>query len=152
MTCTATYTTTQGDVDTGRLYNQGIATGRPWPAAWLQDTSEVIVPATQTPDISVVKTASVGSFVVVGAEITYSYLVKNTGNVKLKDIVVTDPMPGLSPVPIPHHRHRGRRHGHPGGRRDHLTATYITTADDVANGSINNTATTRPARRGQGRS
>ena len=141
MTCTATYTTTQGDVDTGRLYNQGIATGKTLAGGMVQDTSEVIVPATQTPDISVVKTASVGSFVVVGAEITYSYLVKNTGNVKLKDIVVTDPMPGLSPVSCPITDIADGATDILVGGEITCTATYITTADDVANGSINNTAT-----------
>ena len=82
-TCTASYTTTQADVDRGSVVNVGTATGTPptGPAKTAQST--VTVPVSQAPSIGLQKSASIGSFSAPGTVITYSYKVTNTGNVTL---------------------------------------------------------------------
>ena len=84
-----------------------------------------------------------------GTVITYSYLVTNTGNVTLSNVVVTDPMPGLSAINC-----GGNSNVIPSlapGASVTCTATYTTTETDVEAGSITNTATaTAPPRRRPG--
>ena len=53
------------------------------------------------PGISIVKSANITGFSAPGAAVTYSYLVKNTGNVTLTSVGVTDPLPGQSAVTCP---------------------------------------------------
>ena len=132
--CTATYTTTQADVDHGSISNTGTATGTPPTGPNVQSTSPVTVPATQTPEISVVKSASITSFAAAGTPVTYSYLVTNTGNVTLSSVGVTDPMAGLSAVSCPGSTLAV-------GAHETCTATYTTTAGDVNAGAISNTGT-----------
>ena len=83
-TCTATYTTTQADVDAGGITNTGTATGTP-PTGPEGDRHRrtLTVPAGQTPAITLVKSADITSFSAAGHPVTYSYLVTNTGNVTL---------------------------------------------------------------------
>ena len=93
-TCTATYTTTQADVDAGSITNTGTATRHPPHRARRRRTPRSRpFPAIQTPAITIVKSASVASFSAAGHPITYSYMVTNTGNVTLH--------PSMSPTPCP---------------------------------------------------
>ena len=133
-TCTATYTTTQADVNKGSVTNTGTASGTGPNGATVTATSTVTIPATQTPSISVVKSASAVRFASPGAPITYRYLVTNTGNVTLQSIDVTDPHPGLSAVTCPISTL-------PPGQSETCTATYTTTQADVDAGGITNTGT-----------
>ena len=134
-TCTATYTSTQADVDAGGISNTATASGAPPSGTPLTTTpSSVFIPAVQTPSISLVKSASVGSYAAPGTTIVYRYLVMNAGNVTLDAITVTDPMTGLSGIDCPQ----------PSLAPDAFetcTATYITTEADVDAGSITNTGT-----------
>ena len=125
VTCTATYTTTQADVDAGGVTNTATVSGTPPSGVPVGDTSSVTVPATHAPAIAVVKSASITDFSVPGVPVTYSYQVTNTGNETLTNVGVTDPMAGLSLVSCPDstlapgdvrdlHRHL---HHHPGRRR-----------------------------------
>ena len=50
-TCTATYTTTQADVDAGGITNTGTATGTPPSGPDVTASDSVTVPATQSPSI-----------------------------------------------------------------------------------------------------
>jgi uncharacterized repeat protein (TIGR01451 family) len=133
-TCTASYTTTQADVDAGSLSNTGTATGTPPTGANVTASSSVTVPAQQSPAIAPVKSASVSSYSAAGTPITYSYLVTNTGNVTLSSVGVTDPMAGLSAVACPNVSLA------PGGSET-CTASYTTTQADVDAGSLSNTGT-----------
>ena len=94
------------------------------------------VPATQTPAISVVKSASITSFSAPGTPVTYSYRVTNAGNVTLHSVSVTDPMSGLSAVTCTSSTLAP-------GASETCTATYTTTQANVDNGSISNTGTAR---------
>jgi len=134
VTCTATYTTTQADVDAGSISNTGTATAQ-GAAGPITATSSVTIPAAKGPSIGIVKTASVSDFSAAGQSITYTYVVTNTGNQTLDDIVVSDgsltvTCPGGNPIAslAP-------------GASVTCTATYTTTATDVENGSITNVAT-----------
>ena len=133
-TCTATYTTTQADVDAGSVTNTGTATGTPPTGPAVTHDSSVTVPAIPAPAINMVKSASVQSFATAGVPITYSYLVTNTGNVTLHAVDVTDPHPNLSTVNC-------QLSTLTPGESETCTATYTTTQADVDRGSITNTGT-----------
>ncbi len=133
-TCTATYTTTQADVDNGTISNTGTATGSPPWGPKVTATDSHSIPAAQSPAITMHKTASVTSFAVSGVPVTYFYAVKNTGNVTLTGVQVTDPMSGLSAVSCPESTLAP-------GASESCTATYATTLGDVEHGSLDNIGT-----------
>ncbi len=91
------------------------------------------VAITTSPAISIDKTAPAGSYTV-GQTITYSFLVKNEGNVTLHGITVTDPLAGLSAI-------SGYATTLVPGASTTGTATYVVTQANVDAGSIVNTAT-----------
>ena len=113
-TCTATYVTTAGDVDAGSVMNTATAQGDPPGSTTpvISDPSTATVPAEQAATISVLKSASPSSFSAAGQNITYSFLVTNTGNVTLTSVQVVDTdLPGLSAIDLPRMRRwrQGRR-------------------------------------------
>ena len=134
VTCTATYTTTQADVDRGSITNTGTATGTTPAGSAVSDHSTVTVPADQNPALTLVKSASTTTFSGPGQPVTYSYLVTNSGNVTVRSVAVADPAPGLSSITCPDPTL-------PPGASETCTATYTTTQADVDRGSITNTAT-----------
>lgn len=89
MTCTGTYTTTQEDVDHGRVDNTVTATGTSPGGTEVSDDDELRVPGESSPAISVVKQPDVDS-VVVGGQIRYTFTVTNTGNQTLREITLED--------------------------------------------------------------
>ena len=133
-TCTALYTTTQADVDRGAITNKGTATGTPPTGSSVSDTSTATVPALQTAIISLQKSANKTTIDAAGTMITYSYAVRNGGNVTLNPVVVTDLMPGLSTISCP-------TQSLGAGTHETCTATYATTDADLDRGSITNEAT-----------
>ncbi len=135
QTCTATYTTSQTDVDNGSLSNTGTATGTPPVGTNVSATSnKVTIPATQSPSIGIVKSASISGFSAAGTPVTYSYQVTNTGNVTLTSVTVADPMVGLSGISCPSASLAP-------AATETCTATYTTSQTDVDKGSITNTGT-----------
>ncbi|MBM7518723.1 DUF7507 domain-containing protein [Nocardioides nitrophenolicus] len=138
VTCTATYTVTQADVDAGSLTNTATAGATPphgEPVASPPDTETLPIPA--RPALSLVKSSD-ATGLEVGQVVTYSFAVTNTGNVTLRDVrVQEEEFSGsgeLSPITCP-----------PGdlAPRAQLTcvATYTVTQDDVDAGALTNTAT-----------
>jgi uncharacterized repeat protein (TIGR01451 family) len=130
-TCTATYTTTQADVDRGSIKNTGTVSGTSPSGTKVTASSTAIVPAIQTPKITLVKSASISSFSAPGTKVTYSYKVTDTGNVTLGLVTVVDPMFWLSRISCP-----GTTLSP--GASETCTATYTTTQADVDRGSIKN--------------
>ena len=137
VTCTATYTVTQSDMDAGSVTNTATAQGNPPGPATpvVSDPSTATVHAAQAPAITVAKSAAPSSFAAAGTTIDYSFVVTNTGNVTLSSIQVTDTdLPGLSAITCPDASLA------PAGSQT-CTATYVTTQADVNAGSVTNTAT-----------
>lgn len=138
LTCTATYVTTQADVDGGKIVNVANATGTPpvGPPVTTSDTRTVSGPGA-TPGIDLVKTADRSTFDAAGQAITYALVATNTGNVTLDDVQVDDALPGLSAlsceptVPI----------SLAPGASVQCTATYVTTDADLEAGEVVNAAT-----------
>jgi uncharacterized repeat protein (TIGR01451 family) len=141
--CTATYTVTQADVDAGELTNTAVATGTPPTGSPVNSLpSTVMVPAVQTPSLTVDKTAGPTSVSAAGDVVTFGFTITNTGNVTLHGVVinegtftgtgtlsaVTYTWPGTPGVLIP-------------GQQATATATYAVTQADIDAGRVSNTAT-----------
>jgi uncharacterized repeat protein (TIGR01451 family) len=133
ISCAATHTVTQADLDAGSVTNTATATGTPPSGPPVSGDSEAVtVPAEQAPAVSIRKSttaAALGSF---GDEVDFEFTVTNTGNVTLTDIVVSDPKttgpqcPATTLAP---------------GESMVCTATHTVTAQDVAAGRYTNVAT-----------
>ncbi|MFJ2535408.1 DUF7507 domain-containing protein, partial [Microbacterium maritypicum] len=143
VTCTASYVVTQADVDAGGVSNTATATGTP-PSGEppVSPPSTIEVPVVPAPGITMVKSASpnTADAYVVGQEITYSFVVTNTGNVTLTDVTVDEGVftgsGSLSAITCP----AGAASLAP-GLQVVCTASYVLTQADVDSGSVSNTAT-----------
>ena len=138
-TCTATYTVSQADIDAGGVLSNTATAGGSTPGGGPleSDPSTHEVPVTQQSGLTVVKSSDAEE-AEAGQEITYSFLVTNTGNVTITDPSVTDTefsgSGELSPVTCP---------TGPLAPGDDVTctATYTVTQEDVDAGGITNVAT-----------
>ncbi|WP_219818320.1 DUF7507 domain-containing protein, partial [Clavibacter michiganensis] len=141
VTCTATYTATQADVDAGRITNTATATGVPPRGnAVTSDPSQAVVTADPAPSIAVVKSADPSSIAKAGETVTYSFAVTNTGNVTLEDAKVSETrFSGTGTAPVVSCP-SGAAFLAPGASVT-CTASYVATQADVDAGSITNTAT-----------
>ncbi|MFJ3956750.1 LPXTG cell wall anchor domain-containing protein [Arthrobacter sp. NPDC090010] len=141
VTCTASYTLTQADVDAGKVTNNATATGTP-PGDLPPVTSppsEVTVPIDPAPGVSLVKSAD-KTDLVAGETVTYSFVVTNTGNVTLKDVKVDEgEFSGsgqISPITCPEEANSLAP-----GAQVTCTASYVVTQADVDAGTLDNSAT-----------
>ena len=130
----ASYTSSQSDLDAGRIINTATATGNPPNGPAVSDTDTATVAATTTPAISLTKTATPTTIARAGDTVNYAFVVTNPGNVTLTTVTVTDPKPGISTVSCPATTLA------PQGQVT-CTATYVTTQNDIDAGVIVNTAT-----------
>ncbi|MGN6501660.1 MAG: DUF7507 domain-containing protein, partial [Pseudolysinimonas sp.] len=92
FTCTATYTVTQDDIDSGAIDNSASVTGDdpagdaiPVPA-----TSSILVPVVFAPALTVTKTADVTHVTRPGTVIRYSFDVVNNGNTTLTGLTIAE--------------------------------------------------------------
>ncbi|HET8940822.1 MAG TPA: hypothetical protein VFN13_02395 [Rudaea sp.] len=90
----------QADVDAGQAVNNGTATSPVCPANSTDDfcKTSVSVPVPQLPTILLTKSNNATGNEVAGSTFQYSFSVKNTGNVTLTAVSVSDPMLGGSPI------------------------------------------------------
>jgi hypothetical protein len=130
--CTATYTTTSGDVRAGRISNEVTATGVRPPFFPVRATDSLVIPLMQRASIGLLKTASPDTFSAAGQTITYSYFVVNDGDATLNSVGLTDSQLGGIRCPSTMLA---------AGQFMTCTARYMTTSRDVTAGSISNTAT-----------
>jgi gliding motility-associated-like protein/uncharacterized repeat protein (TIGR01451 family) len=99
-----TYTITQADIDAGKVVNTALATAKDPKGNDVTDVSGTAVnnntptttPLTQNPSILIVKSATTENYTNVGDILTYTIKVTNNGNVTLYQVLVTDPLTGLS--------------------------------------------------------
>ena len=149
-TCTATYVATQADVDAGKVVNTAIAHGTP-PATTTTPTPTPVdsTPSTETvsntPAPALTLTKSVASLTDTnsdaltdeGDQMTWNFLVTNTGNVTLSGITVADPMLATAGVTITCPVTTLA----PNASTTCTSTVYSITAADVTAGQVANTAT-----------
>ncbi|MER7847843.1 LPXTG cell wall anchor domain-containing protein [Kitasatospora sp. NPDC096077] len=141
VTCTASYTVTQADIDSGKVTNTATATGTPPSGPPVTSPpSSTSVPNTPEPALTIVKSASPTTVSAVGQVVTYSYLATNTGNVTLTNITVTETAFSGTGTPPAISCPAGAASLAPGASVT-CTATYTVTQADINAGSITNTAT-----------
>ncbi|GAA1236329.1 hypothetical protein GCM10009588_12480 [Microbacterium phyllosphaerae] len=137
VTCTATYTLTQDDVDAGSLTNTAQASGSGPDGAVTSEESTVRTPQVADASLTLTKTASTGFVNAAGDVVTYTFTVRNGGNVTLHDVdveetgfsgsggtpVVSCPSDSLAP-----------------GQQLVCSADYTVTQADMNDGGLENTA------------
>ena len=140
LTCTATYTIDQGDIDAGKVENTATAKGKDPSNNDITDTDDATVngPAAD-PAITLAKTPDKTAFSASGETITYEFVAKNTGNVTLTNVTITDPLSGLSALVC---NPTGTVNLAPGAELK-CTATYTTGQGDIDAGKVENTATAK---------
>ncbi|MDF2156215.1 hypothetical protein P2G54_00005, partial [Algoriphagus sp. CAU 1675] len=121
-----TYTIKQSDLNSGKVDNTATASYKE-----LVRTAEEQVTAIQDFDYSITKVATPQTYDAVGDVISYDIRVTNEGNVTLRDILVTDPLTGLSQlvsILAP-------------GTDTLIVTTYTIKQSDLNSGKVDNTAT-----------
>jgi hypothetical protein len=91
LICEGSYLVTQGDLDAGHVINTAVADSEE--TAPVEDSETV--PAVLNPALTLVKHGDAGP-VTIGDMIHYTITVKNTGNVTLHDVIVTDAKLGIN--------------------------------------------------------
>ncbi|WP_459969577.1 DUF7507 domain-containing protein [Nocardioides pyridinolyticus] len=140
VACTATpYALTQADVNAGRVDNTATATGKPPTGGNVTATDAVTVVVPMVPKIEIDKSAGAlndldGNGADAGDQISYSFVVTNTGNVALTLVAVNDPKLGGA-IPCP------TTTLNPGQSMTCPTKVYTLTQADVNAGRVDNTAT-----------
>jgi uncharacterized repeat protein (TIGR01451 family) len=141
--CTGTYIVTQADLDAGvDIANAATATGTP-PGNLtppVSAPSDATVAVTQSPALTIAKSASPATVTAAGQMVTFTFHVTNTGNVTLSTITIKEgAFSGIGALSMPTCA-AGAASLAPGHSVD-CTATYTVTQADIDRGSITNTAT-----------
>ncbi|MCL2782047.1 MAG: hypothetical protein FWD74_11305, partial [Actinomycetia bacterium] len=141
VTCVATYTVTQADVDAGELTNAATASGvPPLGPTVTSPPSQVTIAGERRPALSVVKSADRLSVSAVGEVIGYTFTVTNTGNVTVDGIAVADvPVPPAGGLDAPGVVCPGGSLA-PGGSMV-CAGSYTVTQADMDHGSVSDVAT-----------
>ncbi|WP_447912073.1 DUF7507 domain-containing protein [Microbacterium phyllosphaerae] len=90
FTCTATYTLTQDDVDAGSLTNTAQAAGTAPGGPVSSEESTVRTPQVAAASLTLTKTASTGFVNAAGEVVTYTFTVRNGGNVTVHDVAIEE--------------------------------------------------------------
>ncbi len=110
LNCTATYVITQADLDSGSVINVATATAKFGETTVTSNQDTATVTAVQNPELTLVKSASPSTYDAAGQTISYSYVVKNFGNVTLSGSIHCERRQGHGDLP---------GHKQPGARRIH---------------------------------
>ena len=139
-TCTGVHTVTAAEVAAGNVHNSATVTGQPptppggpTPSTITSTPSTVDTATEQLPAMTLVKSVTSTGPYGVGSVIAYQFVVTNSGNVTLTNIVVDDALldaPAACPVTTlaP-------------GASTTCTGMHIVTAAEVAVGNVHNSAT-----------
>jgi gliding motility-associated-like protein/uncharacterized repeat protein (TIGR01451 family) len=131
QTYTQTYTITQDDLNEGSLSNTATASGTDPSNNTITATDTETISGSQTPGLSVTKTASPKSYSSAGDIITYTIEVENTGNVTISSIAVVDTLTGLNTTVT----------SLAPQAKQSYSQTYTIKQTDMNAGSVSNTAT-----------
>ncbi len=129
VVCTGSYTLTQADIDAGKVDNTATADSTQTPPTVTSNT----VPLTRSPALSIVKSATPSTYSAVGQVVSYSFVVRNSGNTTLAgpftvaDDRTTNEACPATPSLAP-------------GASITCTASYTITQADLDNGSVTNVA------------
>ncbi|MDR3659182.1 MAG: hypothetical protein P4L86_01980, partial [Mycobacterium sp.] len=153
-TFTASYSTTLADLNNGSINDKSSTSGtKPGGGSTTAMSNEVTVPATQSPQLKIVKSTTTTSVGNVGDTVNYSFTVTNEGIVTLTGVGVTDlpisPAGALTSGPIctgltsPSASCTSSASTTLApGQVATFSATYKATQADLDNGSINDTSKT----------
>ena len=90
-TFTATYVVTLADLNHGSINDSATATGKdPQNATVPSNAATAVVTATQTPLLTLAKTASPTTVSALGSTVTYTFAVTNSGNVTMTGVGIND--------------------------------------------------------------
>jgi len=147
VTCTATYTVTQADVDHGSITDRATASGLPpatpadpTPPRTASPESTLSIPSPATSSLIVTKSSTTAVVSRVGQRVPYEFLVTNTGTSSLTGVTVADQVAApsdpanLSAVDCPQSTLAP-------AQTMTCTATYTVTQADVDSGSVTDSAT-----------
>ncbi|WP_442922916.1 DUF7507 domain-containing protein, partial [Microbacterium sp. H83] len=142
-TASASYAITQADVDAGEVVNVATAAGTTPGGASVSDLSDEIRTATAVgaPRISIDKTGALaaGSTGQVGDVVQFAFTVSNTGTQTVRDVTLTDELPGLSEIRMTWPDGSPAGAGVlPVGAEARGTATLVLTQADIDAGSVAN--------------
>ena len=136
IVCTATYRVTQADFESGRITNTAtVAANSVLDQSQVTANGTVALQTAATPAISLTKSVSAES-VAPGTTVTYTFVVANTGNVRLASISLADPLPGLGAIACP-----GATGSLDPGQSLTCTALYTVPSSTASGARITNTAT-----------
>ncbi|MEE9326481.1 MAG: IPTL-CTERM sorting domain-containing protein [Cocleimonas sp.] len=137
VSCSVDYVLIQTDIDAGKRENTVTVQGTPPTGPPIEGQSTVITPLQQKTSIELLKSATViqdddgSSSVTVGDTVDYTFTVKNTGNVTLTNVDVTDETAGLG-LTIACPSGANPILSLTAGATEICTATYTLNAADVA--------------------
>jgi uncharacterized repeat protein (TIGR01451 family) len=140
MTCTATYTLTQPDINAGSVANAATAAGTPPTGPDVNSSSDALISGSEQPSLDLTKIAdasAVHSPAQVGEPIGYTITARNTGNVSLQSVTITDTLLG----PTLSYTWPGTPGTLEPGQSVVATASHSVTQADIDTGIVLNTAT-----------
>ena len=140
-----TYVITQADINAGKVTNTATTNGTSptGPISDISDSTDPTLPGAsdptvtilpQSPQMTLVKTASIGGIGTVGDIITYTFTVTNIGNTLINNISISDPLISSNNIVI-------NPSSLAPGATGTATATYTITQADADKGLVENTAT-----------
>lgn len=102
VTCTASYVTTQNDVDAGSITNTATASGTPpGDPEITSEPSTAVVTTTVDAALTLLKSVSPTWITRAGESVEYAFVVTNTGNVTLSDAIINETaFSGTGPAPV----------------------------------------------------
>ena len=134
MLCTATYKTTQADIDNGSISDSAVVTGTPPTGPSVSSPPSIVtVNAPADAALSILKSATPTSVSTVGTVISYTFVVTNTGNVTVNNISVNDVLIGISLISCPTTILTP-------GATESCSGTYVVTQSDLDAGAVVNVA------------
>ncbi|WP_449407591.1 beta strand repeat-containing protein [Microbacterium maritypicum] len=137
FTCTATYTLTQADVDAASLTNTAVANGTGPAGPVASEESSVRTPQIAASNLTLTKTASTSFVNAAGETVTYTFAVRNLGNVTVHDVAIVETgFEGTGAAPVADCSTTTLAPG----QQVLCTADYTVTQADVDNGGFDNTA------------